>query len=94
MVFSSAASKTRVTKPPKPQLAQMLIEMEQLPDSAPVTDAYASVFLDMARGTLSNQRSVRTGPPFIMTGARHIRYLMGDLRKYRADRRKTTNPSE
>jgi hypothetical protein len=69
----------------------MLIEMEQLPDSAPVTEAYAAVFVGTTRGSLSNQRSKRVGPPFIMTGKRHIRYLMGDLRKYRADRRKTTS---
>jgi hypothetical protein len=83
--------RTRVTKPSAPQSAQMLVEMEQLPDSAPVTDAYAAAFVGSTRGTLANQRSERTGPPFIRTGARHIRYLMGDLRKYRADRRKQIN---
>jgi hypothetical protein len=68
----------------------MLIEMEQLPDSAPVTDAYAAVFIGTSRGSLSNQRSKRIGSPFIATGNRHIRYLMGDLRTYRVARRKTT----
>jgi hypothetical protein len=91
LVFSSDhINGARTTKPPEQSPAQMLTEMEALPDSAPVTTAYAAVFLDMAMGTLSNQRSKRTGPPFVMTGARHIRYLMADLRRYRADRRKAT----
>jgi hypothetical protein len=81
---------TRITKPLELTPARMLVEMEQLPDSAPVTEAYAAVFLGVVRGTMANQRSEFTGPPFIRTGNRHIRYLMGDLRKYRADRRKQT----
>jgi hypothetical protein len=82
--------KKRYRKPLAQEPVQMLTEMEQLPDSAPVTEAYAAIFLGMSRGGLSNQRSKRTGPPFIMNGGRHIRYLMGDLRTYRTDRRKQT----
>jgi hypothetical protein len=83
-------TRTRVTKAQPPTLAEMLVVMDQLPDSAPVNEAYAAAFVGVVRGTLANQRSDLTGPPFIRSGNRHIRYLMGDLRKYRADRRKQT----
>jgi hypothetical protein len=80
----------RQRKPPKQSSMEMLTEMERLPDSAPVTETYAAVFLGESRGGLANQRTKLTGPPFVRRGNRHIRYLMGDLRKYRADRRKQT----
>jgi hypothetical protein len=82
--------KKRYRKPPVQEPVQMLTEMEQLPNSAPVTEAYAAAFIGTSRGSLSNQRSKRIGPPFIANGNRHIRYLMGDLRAYRAARRKAT----
>jgi hypothetical protein len=68
----------------------MLHEMEQLPDSAVVTDVYAAVFVDSTRSNLANWRWLRRGPPYIAIDSRHIRYEMGALRKFRAERRKMT----
>jgi hypothetical protein len=70
--------------------AQLLAEMDKLPDDAFVSAKHAAAFIDGSEQGLANWRYERRGPPFFRGGRRFVRYRLGDLRKFMADQAKTT----
>ena len=48
-----------------------------------LTEHEAAAFLGLQRGTLSNWRSQRCGPPYVrLGGSRFIRYKLADLESF------------
>lgn len=82
-------------KPPrqrrrKPSREELLAEIATLPDESFTTTGPAAAFLDTTPQVLANWRSKRRGPPFVSLGKKFVRYKVGVLRAYMAEREKTT----
>ena len=69
---------------------RLLAELDGLPDAAFVTARHAAAYIDTSYANLANWRSQRRGPPFVAAGRNFIRYRLGDLRSFMAERMKTT----
>ncbi len=74
----------------KPTREELLVELASLPDESFATSAYAAAFLDTSTAVLANWRQRRRGPPFMASGRKFVRYRVGDLRRYMAERMKAT----
>jgi hypothetical protein len=71
-------------KPQRPR-AELLTEIEALPDNAYVTAEHAAAYLNTSVGVLSNWRSQRRGPQY--EGAKgFIRYRLRALKAFMAQR--------
>jgi len=64
--------------PSPPSRAQLLEELENLPDTALVSVRHAAAALDTSPGVLANWRSQRRGPPYCGHGD-FIRYRISEL---------------
>jgi hypothetical protein len=75
----------REKSPWRKSRAELLAEVEPLPDDAWITDAHAAAIIDTTRGNLANMRYHKRGPPFVR-GRRFIRYQKGACKAFNADR--------
>jgi hypothetical protein len=93
-----ARAKTK-SKPPssqrralhfRPTREMLLAEFNALPDESFTSSAHASAYIGTSQQVLANWRSNRRGPEFVTDGEKFVRYKVGSLRAFMADRVKAT----
>jgi hypothetical protein len=61
--------------------AQLLAEIATLPQDALISTEHAAAFIDATEHVLAQWRYLRKGPPYV-SGKRHVRYRIKDLKDF------------
>jgi predicted DNA-binding transcriptional regulator AlpA len=69
------------------EISAIMQRLSRLPRTACITTLEAAVYSGMSESTLEKARRIGTGPVYVRSGARAVRYRLVDIDEYNESRR-------